>query len=84
VELGAAIPWRGEARVAEVGDGGTPLLRCGRRKKKPGGLKGRTGRRGCWADSAGSCKNPFGIKIRFLNLQSLWKFVQGDLGGILM
>jgi hypothetical protein len=29
-------------------------------------------------------KIPFGIKIRFLNLQRLWKFVQGDLGGILI
>jgi hypothetical protein len=27
---------------------------------------------------------PFRIKIGFLNLQRLWKFVQGDLGGILM
>jgi hypothetical protein len=28
-------------------------------------------------------KNLFRIKIGFLNLPSLWKFVQGDLGGIL-
>jgi hypothetical protein len=28
-------------------------------------------------------KNPFGIKIGFLNLLRLWKFIQGDLGGIL-
>jgi hypothetical protein len=28
-------------------------------------------------------KNPFGIKIRFLNLSKLWKYVQGDLGEIL-
>jgi hypothetical protein len=26
---------------------------------------------------------PFGIKIRFLNLHGFWKFVQGNLGGIL-
>jgi hypothetical protein len=26
---------------------------------------------------------PFGNKIGFCNLQRLWKFVQGDLGGIL-
>jgi hypothetical protein len=26
---------------------------------------------------------PFGIKIRFVNLHVFWKFVQGDLGGIL-
>jgi hypothetical protein len=28
-------------------------------------------------------KIPFRIKIRFLNLPWLWKFLQGDLGGIL-
>jgi hypothetical protein len=27
---------------------------------------------------------PFRNKIGFLNFQKLWKFVQGDLGGILM
>jgi hypothetical protein len=27
--------------------------------------------------------NFFGIKIEFLNLPRLWKFVQGDLGEIL-
>jgi hypothetical protein len=29
-------------------------------------------------------KNPFKIKIGFLNLPMLQKFVQGDLGGILI
>jgi hypothetical protein len=28
-------------------------------------------------------KNSFRIKIGFLNLPRLWKFAQGDLGGIL-
>jgi hypothetical protein len=28
-------------------------------------------------------KNPFRIKIKFLNIPRLWKFVQADLGGIL-
>jgi hypothetical protein len=28
-------------------------------------------------------KRNFQIKIRFLNLPRLWKFVEGDLGGIL-
>jgi hypothetical protein len=28
-------------------------------------------------------KNPFKIKIGFLNLPRLWKFAQVDLGGIL-
>jgi hypothetical protein len=39
-----------------------------------GWLLGRLGRK---------LKNPFGIKIGFLNLLRLWKFAQGDLGGIL-
>jgi hypothetical protein len=42
-----------------------------------------SGLTGYWADWAGSQKNPFGIKIGILNLPRLWKFVQGDLGGIL-
>jgi hypothetical protein len=29
-------------------------------------------------------ENLFRIKIGFLNLSGLWKFVQGDLGGILI
>jgi hypothetical protein len=29
-------------------------------------------------------KIPFRIKIGILNLQRLWKFLQGDFGGILM
>jgi hypothetical protein len=28
-------------------------------------------------------KIPFRIKIKFLNIPRLWKFAQGDLGGIL-
>jgi hypothetical protein len=28
-------------------------------------------------------KNYFRIKFEFLNIQRLWKFAQGDLGGIL-
>jgi hypothetical protein len=28
-------------------------------------------------------KIPFQIKIKFLNIPRLWKFAQGDLGGIL-
>jgi hypothetical protein len=36
------------------------------------------------ADWAKSEKRvPFGNKIGFLNLQRLWKFAQGNLGGIL-
>jgi hypothetical protein len=56
---------------------------------------GRRGRRGWWAGWArgqagrgvGQAENQekrnFQIKIGFLNLPRLWKFVEGDLGGIL-
>jgi hypothetical protein len=38
-----------------------------------------------WADCADIRReNLYGIKIGLLNLPRLWKFVQGDLGGILM
>jgi hypothetical protein len=48
----------------------------GLRTKRPGcsGL-GRMGRN--------RRKNDFRIKFEFLNIQRLWKFAQGDLGGIL-
>jgi hypothetical protein len=40
---------------------------------------------GGWADWAKiGRKILFGIKIIFLNIPRLWKFVQGDLGGILI
>jgi hypothetical protein len=44
------------------------------------GQGGPAGRWADWAESEG--KILFRIKIRFLNLPRLWKFV-GDLGGIL-
>jgi hypothetical protein len=54
-----------------------------------GGRRGRVGQKAKQADGVVGPigpevfkKNPFGIKNEFLNLQSLWKFVQGDLGGI--
>jgi hypothetical protein len=52
--------------------------------------EGRVGQRpdglaGCWADWAKSRRKfHFVIKIGFLNIVRLWKFVQGDLGWILM
>jgi hypothetical protein len=48
---------------------------------RPAGPKGRTGQRGYWAEI--KRENLFRIKIRYLNLPRLWKFVQGDFGGIL-
>jgi hypothetical protein len=39
-----------------------------------------------WAERPDGPKaeeNYFRIKFRFLNIQKFWKFVQGDLGGIL-
>jgi hypothetical protein len=43
--------------------------------QRPSGPQGRPGRK--------SGKINFRIKIGFLNLLRLWKFVEGDLGGIL-
>jgi hypothetical protein len=46
--------------------------------ERPGGPAGRWAD---WAESEG--KILFQIKIGFLNLPRLWKFVERDLGGIL-
>jgi hypothetical protein len=49
------------------------------------GQKGRASWRGCWANWTESWeKIPFDIKVELLKLLRLWKFVQEDLGGILM
>jgi hypothetical protein len=45
------------------------------------GLRGRVGRKVGRAEIKG--KRIFELKIGFLNLSWLWKFVEGDLGGIL-
>jgi hypothetical protein len=50
----------------------------------PGGPKGRVGRLAAGPIGPEAEKNPFKIKIGFLNLPMLQKFVQGDLGGILI
>jgi hypothetical protein len=47
------------------------------------GLPGRRGRTGRGVGRAESKEKNFQIKIGFLNLPRLWKFVEGDLGGIL-
>jgi hypothetical protein len=64
------------------GPAGT-ILACG--DGIAGGLAGPEAKRA--AGSAGpkikKKKRNFQIKIRFLNLPRLWKFVEGDLGGIL-
>jgi hypothetical protein len=52
------------------------VIQVGQKAEQASGVAGPTG-----PDVE---KNPFRIKIGFLNLQRLWKFVQGDLGGILM
>jgi hypothetical protein len=44
--------------------------------------KKRLGRKAGWAESDG--ENSFSNKIWFLNIPRLWKFAQGDLGGILI
>jgi hypothetical protein len=50
----------------------------------PGGPKGRVGRLAAGPIGPEAEKNPFKIKFGFLNLPMLQKFVQGDLGGILI
>jgi hypothetical protein len=55
------------------------LSRHGEGGKRLGGPKGRTGRRVAGPKVEG--KILFGIKIGFLNLPRLWKFVEVDLGG---
>jgi hypothetical protein len=49
------------------------------------GLWGVAGRRGAGLGRMGQNlkKIPFRIKIKFMNIPRLWKFAQGDLGGIL-
>jgi hypothetical protein len=46
-----------------------------------GAKRASTGEAGL--DGPKSEKNYFRIKFGFLNIQRLWKFAQGDLGGIL-
>jgi hypothetical protein len=61
--------WAGREAEAQWGRGG----------RKMAGWKKRMGRG--WAESDG--ENSFSNKIWFLNISRLWKFAQGDLGGIL-
>jgi hypothetical protein len=65
----AALGWRRQRRKRE-----TDRARWAKRL---------SGLASCWADWARSWKNPFRIKIGFLNVLRLWKFAQGHLGGIL-
>jgi hypothetical protein len=71
-----------DATDARAGWAGRAILACG--DGAAGGLVGPEAKRA--AGSAGPKirkKRNFRIKIRFLNLPRLWKFVEGDLGGIL-
>jgi hypothetical protein len=60
---------------------------CGRKGEGPVAgwaerLGGPAGRWADWVESEG--KILFRIKTGFLNLPRLWKFVEGDFGGILI
>jgi hypothetical protein len=60
---------------------------CGRKGEGPaaGWAERSGGPAGRWADwSKSEGKILFRIKIGILNLPRLWKFVEGDLGGILI
>jgi hypothetical protein len=65
----AACERGGLARLRKREDGGA------KKAEWAGWLLGRLGRK--------LKKNPLRIKVGFLNLSRLWKFTQGDLGGIL-
>jgi hypothetical protein len=68
------VSWAGREAEAQWEGGGDGWL-----KRKGNGPW--LGRKAGWAESDG--KIPFRIKIKFLNIPRLWKFAQGDLGGIL-
>jgi hypothetical protein len=74
--------------VRPAGGGGGLLCSVGRRRKEVEwamSVKRPDGPAGCCADWAEIWRKFFfGIKIGFLNIPRPWKFVQGDLGGILM
>jgi hypothetical protein len=73
---------REDVTDARAGWAGLAILACG--DGAAGGRAGPEAKR-----AAGSArpkirkKRNFRIKIGFLNLPRLWKFVEGDLGGIL-
>jgi hypothetical protein len=74
------------ATAAQAGMGQARTRPAGGKGKGPvAGRAGRSGRpAGRWADWAESeGKKNFRIKIEFLNLPRLWKFVERDFGGIL-
>jgi hypothetical protein len=75
-----AMAWRRarrRQRSAGVGKGGRG------RPTGPDGPKGLVGRLAAGPIRPEAEKNPFRIKIGFLNVLRLWKFAQGHLGGIL-
>jgi hypothetical protein len=62
-----------------AGQGGFSLR--GQRGQRVGWARGRVGRKVGRAEN--KKKGISELKIGFLNLSRLWKFVEGDLGGIL-
>jgi hypothetical protein len=72
--------------MGPFGGGGSYSVSAWGRRRRPEGPSGPNGRVGQLATGPigpEAEKNPFRIKIRFLNLHGLWKFALGDLGGIL-
>jgi hypothetical protein len=67
------------ARDRWAGRGGFDLR--GQRGQRAGWARGRVGRKVGGAENKE--KGISELKIRFLNLSRLWKFIEGDLGGIL-
>jgi hypothetical protein len=69
-----------DAQARWAGQGSFGLR--GQRGQRAGWAKGRVGRKVGRTESKE--KRISELKIGFLNLPRLWKFVEGDLGGILM
>jgi hypothetical protein len=73
---------REDATDARAGWAGRVILACW--DSAASGLAGPEAKRAAgWAGPKIRKKRNFQIKIGFLNLPRLWKFVEGDLGGIL-
>jgi hypothetical protein len=67
----------------QSGGGGACSISMWGGRRRPTGTGGPKGRVAAGLIGLEAEKNPFKIKFVFLNLPSLWKFVQGDFRGIL-
>jgi hypothetical protein len=78
--LGLEVSWAGREAEAQWGGGDGQLER---KKRAAAGPKVRMGRLAAGPVGPKVRKILFRIKFDFFNIPRLWKFAQGDLGGIL-